>query len=53
MKNMKYLNNGKIEGIEKEKSIIENEIETLTQALEMYKNIKTELQIEKINLKKI
>ena len=52
MKNMQYLDNGKIEGIEKEKSIIENEIETLTQALEMYKNIKTELQIEKINLKK-
>ncbi len=40
--NIQYLDNGNIKGIEKEKSIIENEIETLTQALEMYKNIKTE-----------
>ena len=50
--NMICYYDGKIKQKENEKNQIENEIETLTQALEMYKNIKTELQIENINLKK-
>ena len=52
IKNMICYDDGKIKQKENEKNQIENEIETLTQALEMYKNIKTELQIENINLKK-
>ena len=52
VKNMTCYDDGKIKQKENEKNEIENEIETLTQALEMYKNIKTELQIENINLKK-
>ena len=52
VKNMICYDDGKIKQKENEKNQIENEIETLTQALDMYKNIKTELQIENINLKK-
>ena len=52
IKNIVPIDDGKIEEKEDEKNKIRNEIETFNQALEMYKNIKSELQNENIMLKK-
>ena len=52
IKNIVPIDDGKIEEKEDEKNKIKNEIETFNQALEMYKNIKSELQNENIMLKK-
>ncbi len=52
IKNIVPIDDGKIEEKEDEKNKIRNEIETFNQALEMYKNIKSELQNENVILKK-
>ena len=52
LKNLVPTDNGELEKEEALKTQIEIQIQTFTQALDMYQNIKNELLIEKMNLKR-
>ena len=52
LNNLKLKKNDKIKEKEDEKINLEIQIQTFIQAIEIYKNIKSELEIENMNLKK-